>query len=71
MGDAERTALLVIRAWLQDEFDPSTLRARITQTFDVSARSTVDMAAGSEDEVLAIVRAWLRTVTDIDRGSAM
>jgi hypothetical protein len=65
VGGAERTAVLVIRAWLQDDREPGAVCARITQTLDVSRRGAVDTAAGSEDEVLAIVRAWLLAVGDV------
>jgi hypothetical protein len=52
---SERTAVLVIRAWLEE----GKLRARITRRLDVSAPNTVESAAASEEEILAVVRAWL------------
>jgi len=39
------------------------LRARITQTLDISTRTSVETAAGSEEEILATVRAWLQAFT--------
>lgn len=57
----ERTAVLVIRAWLEEEKVESPLRARITSTLDVSApRATETVVAASEEEVVKAVRDWLR-----------
>jgi hypothetical protein len=60
-GPPERTAVLVIRAWLEGEdSEPRALRARITSTFDVSAPGATDtMGAASEKEIVSLVRAWL------------
>jgi hypothetical protein len=54
--------VLVIRAWLETDADERPLRARITQTLDVSRTGTFESAAASEDEVLAAVRDWLHSV---------
>ncbi len=62
VGSAERTAVLVIRAWTE-RFPQNSLRARITQTLDISTRTSVETAAGSEEEILATVRAWLQAFT--------
>lgn len=57
----ERTGVLVIRAWLEDENAAKPLRARITSTLDVSVpRATDKIGAASEREVVSAVRAWLR-----------
>jgi hypothetical protein len=32
----EKTGVLVIRAWLEEDLGESALRARITQTLDIS-----------------------------------
>ena len=53
----ERTAVLVIRAWIEGE--PPTLRMRITRTFDVTAAGESSGATASVEEALAIVRRWL------------
>jgi hypothetical protein len=55
MAAPERTAVLVIRAWLEE----GKLRARITRRLDISSPTTVESAATSEDEILGVVRAWL------------
>jgi len=55
----ERTAVLVIRAWLEE----GALRARITRRLDVTAPHTVESAAASEEEILRIVCAWLLEFT--------
>ena len=62
-GPTERTAVLVIRAWLegQDDARPKPLRARITSTLDVSAPGPPDtIGAASEKEIVNAVRTWLR-----------
>jgi hypothetical protein len=56
MAAVERTAVLVVRAWLED----SQLRARITQTRDLDSARTVETAAGSAEEVVRAVEEWLR-----------
>lgn len=50
--------MLVVRVWLEAGGGPG-LRARITRTLDLTKRDESAAAAGSADEVLAIVRAWL------------
>jgi hypothetical protein len=62
----ERTAVLVIRAWLEEDGE-KPLRARITSTLDVSApRATEASGAASEEDVLGAVRAWLRAFVSGD-----
>ncbi|MCP9485281.1 MAG: hypothetical protein MSC30_05445 [Gaiellaceae bacterium MAG52_C11] len=58
----QKTAVLVIRAWLEEGLDANSLRARITRTVDVSNAGTFEVVAASEEEILA-VRAWLRSLT--------
>ncbi len=60
----ERTAVLVIRAWLEPTNETAALRARVTSTLDVSVpgrRTTTSVA--SEEEIVNAVRAWLRAFT--------
>jgi hypothetical protein len=64
VGEPDRIGVLVIRAWLEESGVPGDLRARITKTLDVSAPAPVEAVAASEDEVVAIVAAWLRAFTD-------
>lgn len=60
-GAPERTAVLVIRVWLEEENAAQPLRARITSRFDVSApRAQATTSAASEREILDAVRGWLR-----------
>jgi hypothetical protein len=56
-----RTAVLVIRAWLEEGLEENALRARITETPDVSSVARRETAAGSEAEILAAVQEWLRS----------
>jgi hypothetical protein len=56
----ERTAVLVIRAWLEE----GRLRARITHTRDIGSVSTVETAAASSEEVVRAVETWLRSFVD-------
>jgi hypothetical protein len=58
---ANRTAVLVIRAWLEDDVEHEALRARIKQTLDVSNPDETEIAARSEQEILAAVSTWLHT----------
>lgn len=59
----ERTAVLVIRAWLEKEdgTDPARFRARISSTADVSESGPRDtISATSETDVVNAVRSWMR-----------
>jgi hypothetical protein len=56
---ANRTGVLVIRAWLEDDVEHEALRARIKQTLDVSRPVTTEVVARSEEEILAAVSTWL------------
>jgi hypothetical protein len=59
-GAQERTGVLVIRAWLEDEDGAKPLRARITSTLDVSVPRAMDtVGVASEKEIISAVRAWL------------
>jgi hypothetical protein len=55
MAAPERTAVLVIRAWLEE----GALRARITRRLDISSPTTVASAATLEQKILGVVRVWL------------
>jgi hypothetical protein len=48
----------VVRAWLEDASDMA-LRARITQTLDISAQDEVVIVTASAEDVCDAVRAWL------------
>ena len=52
--------MLVIRAWIEE----GRLRARITRTLDISSRDVVETVAASDDEIVTIVRAWLRELAE-------
>lgn len=56
---AERTGVLVIRAWV--EGDPPGLRLRITYTDDIATRQEDSVVAASVDEAVEIARRWLET----------
>ena len=65
VGAPERTAVLVIRAWLEKENEQKPLRARITSTLDAStAGATRSVGASSESEIVNAVRAWLWAFTE-------
>jgi hypothetical protein len=61
----ERTAVLVVRAWIEGTFEERKLRARITQTLDITSAKTVQTAAGSQEEIFRAVEEWLRTFVDL------
>jgi hypothetical protein len=50
--------VLVVRAWLE-EVPERALRARITQTLDISEHDDIVILVTSSDEVRDVVRAWL------------
>jgi hypothetical protein len=54
----ERTALLVIRAWIEANGD-AHLRARITQTAGVSRGDETSRVAASKGEIKDAVAEWL------------
>ena len=56
----EPTGVLVIRVWLEEGLEQDSLRARITQTLDISSANTTETAAASEREIVAVVESWLR-----------
>jgi hypothetical protein len=60
-GD-EHASVLVIRVWRESSAEPADLRARLTQTRDVSVPGWEESAAAGEDGILAAVRDWLREV---------
>ena len=55
---AERTGLLVIRAWLEANEEPR-LRARITRTLDVARRDETSTVVATPAEVTGAVADWL------------
>jgi len=61
LAAVERTAVLVIRAWLEQGLGDGALRARITETPDVASAGRVETAADSEAEILAAVAKWLQS----------
>jgi hypothetical protein len=56
--DGERTAILVVRVWLEQD-DPVRLRARLTQAAGLDEPATVAVAADVRG-VCDAVEAWLR-----------
>jgi hypothetical protein len=60
MAAVERTGVLVIRVWLEQGLAQDALRARITQTLDISVPNAVEKAASSEPEIVDAVEQWLR-----------
>jgi hypothetical protein len=55
--------VLVLRVWLEDG-EQDGLRARITETLDISTSDTIERAAAREDEILRAVGVWLRSFLD-------
>jgi hypothetical protein len=58
---AERTALLVIRAWFEANGEPR-LRARITQTTDLTRRNEISTVVATRSEITSVVGQWLDSV---------
>lgn len=62
----DRAGVMVVRIWV--EGPNRSLRARLTQTLDLSTREQTSSAAASTEEVLAIVREWVSAfVGEADR----
>ena len=55
---AERTGLLVIRAWIEANGE-TRLRARITGVFDVATREEISTVAATPEEITFAVAEWL------------
>jgi hypothetical protein len=53
----ERTAVLVIRAWIEAD---ERIRARLTETLDADEPGWDERGAEGEEAILAAVAAWLR-----------
>ncbi len=53
----ERTAVLVIRAWVEAD---ERVRARLTETLDADEPGWDERGAEGEEAILAAVAAWLR-----------
>lgn len=60
--EAERTGVLVIRAWIETNGE-ERLRARITQTIDIEQREQSSTAVATADEIHAAVSLWLSALT--------
>jgi hypothetical protein len=58
--DRERTEVLVIRAWLDDE--RTQIRARIRTSAGGPDGTVTDATAVGEQEVLAVVADWLQSL---------
>ncbi len=56
----ERSSLLVIRAWIENDAEAGGFRARITRVPDASAPEPVETVAASGAEVVASVEEWLQ-----------
>jgi hypothetical protein len=57
-SSAEKTAVMVVRAWLEGD-QTDQLRARITQSLDIAATDELVSSASTIDQVCAMVRSWL------------
>jgi hypothetical protein len=52
-----RTGVMVVRIWI--EGGDGTLRARLTETLDVTTRQDTARAASTREEIVEIVSAWV------------
>jgi hypothetical protein len=60
---AERSAVLVIRAWLDEEVEEAEIRARITGSTETPSRDRIETAVAGEEALLAAVADWIRNFT--------
>lgn len=58
MSTDDRVGVLVVRVWGEGPF-PAGLRARITQTLDLSSGEEVVTTAVDTEAILRAVREWL------------
>ena len=63
---AERTGLLVIRAWIEANGE-TRLRARITRMVDVNAQEQISTVAATPEEITGTVVEWLETFLRMGR----
>jgi hypothetical protein len=54
----ERSGVLVVRAWVEGG-TPEGLRARITQSRDLTSTEQLVTTTAHVDEILSTIRAWL------------
>lgn len=55
----DRTAVFVVRAWLEGTANGRTLRTRITKVLDIAAPKTVVATTSNIDSVCSIIRQGL------------
>ncbi len=55
-GD-ERTGVMVVRIWF--EGTEGVIRARLTETLDITATEETSRAAAGVEEIVEIVREWV------------
>ncbi len=61
MVAGDRTAVLVIRAWLEEGLEDAEVRARITESLDITSRERAEKAIAGEEHILAAVAEWLQS----------
>lgn len=52
-----RTGVMIVRIWI--EGSDGTLRARLTETLDVTAREDTTRVASTLEEIVEIVSSWV------------
>jgi hypothetical protein len=52
-----RTGVMVVRIWIEGA--DGTLRARLTETLDVTTREDTSRVASTLEEIVEIVSAWV------------
>jgi hypothetical protein len=62
VATVQKTAVLVIRAWLEEGLETNALRARITRIPDVGDAEALETTAASEEAIVGAVSAWLRSL---------
>jgi hypothetical protein len=63
----ERSGVLVVRAWVEGG-TPAGLRARITQSRDLTNTEQLVTTAATVEDILAAVRAWLDALLSEQSG---
>lgn len=57
VSDSGRTGVMVVRIWI--ESSDGSLRARLTETLDITTHEDTARAASTLEEIVEIVRTWV------------
>jgi hypothetical protein len=59
-----RTAVLLIRMWLEEDLEETEVRARLTESRDITSHERTEKTIAGENEILAAVAETLRSFAE-------